>query len=54
VEPGDLIVAMNDRPIHAVEDYERELRKLRPGDTVKLKIVRDEAEQEVTLTVGGA
>lgn len=53
-DPGDLIIALNSQPIDSVEDYEREVRKLKPGDSVKLKIVRDEAEQEVTLTVGGA
>jgi S1-C subfamily serine protease len=54
VEPGDLIVSINGEAVDSVEDYERVLRKLTPGETVKLRIVRKEAEQEVNVTVGGA
>jgi S1-C subfamily serine protease len=54
VEPGDLIVAINGEAVDTVEDYERAVRKLKPGDQAKLRIVRKEVEQEVTLTVGGS
>ena len=54
VEPGDLIVAINGETVDTVEDYERVVRKLKPGDQAKLRIVRKEVEQEVTLTVGGS
>ncbi len=54
VEPGDIIIAMNGQAIDSVDDYERTLRKLHPGDQVIVKIVRKEVEQEMTLTVGGA
>jgi S1-C subfamily serine protease len=54
VEPGDIILAMSGQTINSVDDYERSIRRLRPGDQVIVKIVRKEVEQEVTLTVGGA
>jgi S1-C subfamily serine protease len=54
VVPGDLILAINGEPVNSHEDYERAVRKLKPGDAAKLKIVRGDAEQEVTVTVGGA
>jgi len=52
-EPGDLIVAINGEKIDTVEDYSRAVRKLKPGEQAKLKIIRRDVEQEVTLTVGG-
>jgi S1-C subfamily serine protease len=53
-EPGDLIVGINGEAVDNVEDYERIVRKLRPGQPVKLRFVRDDAEREVTVTVGEA
>ena len=58
--------AINDDAVDSVEDYERAVRKLKPGEQAKLKIVRiewtqedgrrvgKETEREVTVTVGGA
>ena len=67
VDPGDLIVAINDTPVDTVEDYQRAVRALTLGQQAKLKIIRSEwptdgtsrrtpkeTEREVTLTVGGA
>jgi S1-C subfamily serine protease len=51
-EPGDLIIAIDGQTIDNVEDYERVVRELKPGQEVKVKFVRGKAEQEVTLTVG--
>lgn len=53
IEPGDLIVAINGEPIDNVEDYELAVRKLKPGDPVTLKIVHDEAEEEISFAAGG-
>ncbi len=61
---GDLIVAINDEVIDTVDEYERAVRALKPGEQVKLRILRiewtgesgqkmpKESEREVTLTVG--
>lgn len=53
-EPGDLIVALNGETVDTVEDYERILRKLKPGEKVSVRIVRMDSEQEVKITVGGS
>ena len=54
VEPGDLIVAINGRPVDSVEEYETAVRALKTGEQATLRIVRQEAEQDVTVTVGGS
>jgi S1-C subfamily serine protease len=54
LEPGDIIIAVNGQTIDSVEDYERVVRKLRPGDQATVKILRKDADQDVTLIVGGA
>lgn len=37
---GDLIVAVNDIRVHGRADWEREIRNLKPGDTIYLTIIR--------------
>jgi S1-C subfamily serine protease len=53
-EAGDLIVAMKGEVVDTIEDYERILKKLKPGEQVKVKIVRKDIEEEAVLTVGGS
>jgi S1-C subfamily serine protease len=49
VEPGDLIVALNDRIVSSVDDLHRLLTQL-PGDAVvELTIVRDGSTRDVRL-----
>jgi serine protease Do len=53
---GDLIVAVDGRPVRASEPGDEEtfsamLRQYRPGASVPLTIVRDGAEQSVTVPV---
>jgi S1-C subfamily serine protease len=52
-EPGDLIVSINDEEIGNVNDYQRVVSKLKPGQKVTVRYLRDEEESQVTLTVGG-
>jgi S1-C subfamily serine protease len=54
VEPGDLIIGMNGQPIDSVDDYQRVLATLHPGEQIVLKIVRKDVEKDVTVTVGGS
>jgi len=50
---GDVIVAMDDRPVRQFDDLLIHLvRTKRPGDTVRLTVVRDGEEQQVTVTLG--
>ncbi len=52
-QPGDLIVAINGHAIDNVEDYERVVRELKPGEVAKVKVKRHPNELEVNVTVGG-
>jgi S1-C subfamily serine protease len=50
---GDVIVAIDDRPVRQFDDVLIHLvRAKRPGDTVRLTVVRDGKEEEVTVTLG--
>jgi S1-C subfamily serine protease len=50
---GDLIVAIDDQPILTFGDMLKYLiNQKSPGDTVKLTILRDGQEKEITLTLG--
>lgn len=50
---GDLIVAINERPVYTFDDLISYLvTKVRPGDTVTLTIYRDGKTMEVEVTVG--
>jgi S1-C subfamily serine protease len=53
VEPGDIILAINGEAVGNVDDYQRIVAKLRPGQQVRVRYLRDETERETTLTVRG-
>jgi S1-C subfamily serine protease len=54
VHLGDIIVAVDDTPVSSPQDYHRLIGKHKVGDQVKLTIVRDDARQEVEVTLGGS
>ena len=43
LKPGDLIVAINERLVEAVDDMHRVLSRVKPGETISLRLVRDGA-----------
>ena len=50
---GDIIVAIDDRPVRQFDDLLIHLvRVKRPGDTVRLTVVRDGTERQVTVPLG--
>jgi serine protease DegQ len=51
LRPGDVIVAMDGARVDTVEDLFAELRRRRPGSQVRLTIVRDGREQQLTVTL---
>jgi S1-C subfamily serine protease len=51
LRPSDVIVQMDDAGIETVEDLFGELRQRKPGSQVRLTIVRDGRQQEVTVTL---
>ena len=51
VEPGDVIVEFNGRPVKNRDELVATVVSTRPGTTVPVKIIRDKQEQMVSLTV---
>ena len=51
LQPGDVIVRLDDKPVDTVEDLFGELRQHRPGERVTLTVVRDGREQQITATL---
>jgi serine protease DegQ len=52
LQPGDVLTRMDDTAIDTVEDLFGALRQHRPGDQVRLTVVRGGREQQVTATLG--
>lgn len=48
---GDILVSMDGERVG--RDFDRKVRRLSPGRTVRLRFRRDEEEREVKMTVGG-
>jgi S1-C subfamily serine protease len=46
---GDIIVAIDDRPVHDMDDIITHLQRTRVGQTVALTIIRD--GEQITLPV---
>jgi S1-C subfamily serine protease len=51
---GDIIVAINDKPVEKVNDYFDILEKFKTGDTVTLTILRNDEELKVEVTLGSS
>ena len=51
---GDIIVALDGKPVQSIDDLLELLERHQPGDSVSLTIVRgqDKIEQKITLSVG--
>ena len=47
----DIIVAVNDEPVHGLRDYAQALRTLSPGDEIRIRFRRDGREQTITTRV---
>ncbi len=54
MRPGDVIVAIDGRPVTTADELVVLLRTREPGDRVTLTYVRDGVESEVTITLGSA
>ena len=51
IEPGDVIVAFNGKPVTNRDDLIRMVTGTKPGTTVPVKILRDKKERNVSVTV---
>jgi len=52
VSGGDVIVAVDGQAVSGVDDVASYIDTKRPGDVVKVKVVRDKKEMEVEVTLG--
>ncbi len=51
---GDLIVAVDDRPLTPTQDLARAIGTHRPGDTVVLTVEREGSRRNVSVTLGAS
>lgn len=49
IEPGDVIVGINDKEIDSFQGLKKELYKYKPGEKIKLKISRNGKEKEINI-----
>lgn len=54
IRPGDVITAVDGQRVHGGEELIVKIRAHRPGDRLKLTLVRGGEERTVTLTLGSA
>jgi serine protease Do len=49
---GDVILDFAGRPVHKMQELQRLVASTRPGTAIRLKVLRDRQEQQVTLEIG--
>ncbi|WP_062076728.1 S1C family serine protease [Demequina globuliformis] len=54
IEPGDVITAIDGRPITQVDELIVSIRAMAPGDEVTLTVLRDNQEQDITVTLASS
>ncbi|MGH8903274.1 MAG: S1C family serine protease [Egibacteraceae bacterium] len=54
LQRGDIITAIDDEKVDSAADLQARIRGLEPGDEIRLKVLRDGNEREVTATLGTA
>jgi serine protease Do len=51
LQPGDVVIAVNDKAVDSAADLRNEVGLKRVGDVVKLRIIREGKQRSVTATV---
>jgi S1-C subfamily serine protease len=49
---GDVITAVNGEPVNSSEELVRKVRRNRPGEQIRLRILREGKTQEITVALG--
>lgn len=49
--PGDLIVAVNDRPVRDALEFSEEMRNHQPGETVLFSVVREGKRMQISVVL---
>ncbi len=52
IEPGDVIIGLDEADVATIEQFLTALRDVEPGQTVPLRVVRDGEVEEVPVVVG--
>lgn len=52
LKPGDQILKLNGQMVESADDFRSLLSKSKPGDEIKLQILRGDVEQELKATLG--
>jgi S1-C subfamily serine protease len=52
-QPGDVILAVGDREVNSPEEFQRAVSRLKPGQEVVIRFMRNETEREAKLVVQG-
>jgi regulator of sigma E protease len=52
IRAGDRITKVNDHPVASMDDYRKQLVRLRTGTKVPVVVIRGEEEVQLTVTVG--
>ena len=52
MQEGDVILTLNGDELDGAEQFSASLKGLKPGQKVKLKILRDDKEKEVEVELG--
>ncbi len=51
IEPGDVIVGIDDVEVATVEQFLAKLREVEPGEAVPVRVLRDGEVEEVPVVV---
>jgi serine protease Do len=49
LQRGDVLLGLNNRPLHSGEEYLQREREFSSGDTLRLRVLRDKGEEEIAV-----
>jgi len=52
IQPGDVLIELNGRPLRSIEQMQNYMRTAKPGQKVTLRIWRDGRTFDLTVTLG--
>ncbi len=52
IQPGDVIIQLNGRPLRTIEDMQNFMRRAKPGQQITLRIWRDGQTLDLKVTLG--
>ena len=50
---ADLLVAVNGKKVRTVAEFRETIQSFKPGDTVKLTVIRDNRRLDISVELGG-